>query len=81
MQDDDQNDDDQKQRQNLIVLVVAVVLVIGSVWLLMTYKKYRERQDCFLAGHRNCAPVDTSASKVSYFNALNENLIKSIFGA
>ena len=61
MQDDDHNDDDdQKQRQNLIVLVVAVVLVIGSVWLLMTYKKYRERQDCFLAGHRNCAPVDTS---------------------
>jgi hypothetical protein len=57
MPDDD--DDDRKQRQNLMVLVVAVVLVAGSVWLLLEFKKYRDRQDCFLAGHRDCAPVDT----------------------
>jgi hypothetical protein len=57
MQDDD---DDQKQRQNLIVLAIAVVLVVGSVWLLTKYRQYRDRQDCFLAGHRNCDPIDTS---------------------
>ena len=51
-------DEDHKQRQNLIVALVAVVLVVSSVWLMLEYKKYRDRQDCFLAGHRNCAPVD-----------------------
>jgi hypothetical protein len=55
MQDDD---GDRKQRQNLIVLAIAVALVVGSIWLLLKYKQYRDRQDCFLAGHRNCAPLD-----------------------
>ena len=53
-------DEDHRQRQNLIVLALAVALVAGSVWLLLTYKKYRDRQDCFLAGHHFCVPVDTS---------------------
>ena len=52
-----QDDDDRKQRQNLIVLAIAVVLVVGSIWLLTKYKQYRDQQDCFLAGHRNCAPI------------------------
>ena len=53
-----EDDEDRKQRQNLIVALVAVVLVVSSVWLMLEFKKYRDRQDCFLAGHRNCAPVD-----------------------
>jgi len=56
----DDEDEDRRQRQNLMVLAVAVLLVAGSVWLLLEFKKYRDRQDCFLAGHRNCAPVDTT---------------------
>jgi len=56
----DDEDEDRRQRQNLMVLAVAVLLVAGSVWLLLEFKKYRDRQDCFLAGHRNCAPLDTS---------------------
>ena len=54
------DDDDQKQRQNLMVLVAVVVLVAGSVWLMIKFKEYRDLQDCFLAGHRNCSPVDRS---------------------
>ena len=57
MQDDD---DDRKQRQNLMVGGIAVLLVIGSIWLLLKYKEYRDESDCFLAGRHNCAPIDTS---------------------
>ncbi len=56
MPDDD--DEDRKQRQNLVVLVVTVLLVAGTVWLMIKFKHYRDLQDCFLAGHHNCAPVD-----------------------
>jgi len=56
-----QNDDgDRKQRENLVVAVIAGLLVIGSVWLLLKYKEYRAKSDCFLAGHHNCAPIDMS---------------------
>lgn len=54
------DDEDRKQRQNLVVLVVAILLVAGTVWLMLKFKQYREMQDCILAGHRNCAPIDTS---------------------
>ncbi|HEX4635553.1 MAG TPA: hypothetical protein VH189_05190 [Rhizomicrobium sp.] len=56
----DDEEEDRKQRQNLVVLALAVARVVGGVWLLITFKKYRDRQDCFLAGHHNCAPIDTS---------------------
>ena len=54
------DDDDRKQRQNLVVGGVALLLVVASIWLLMKYKEYRAESDCFLAGHHNCAPIDTS---------------------
>ena len=57
---DQDDDEDRKQRQNLIVLAIALALVVGSVWLMRTYKKYRDQRDCFLAGHHDCAPIDTS---------------------
>ena len=57
MQDDD---DDKKQRENLAVAGAAVFLIIFSVWLLQKYKEYRAESDCFLAGHHNCEPIDTS---------------------
>jgi hypothetical protein len=61
MQNDHDDDrDDRKQRENLMVLGIAVALIVGSVWLLIKYKEYREESDCFLAGHHNCAPVDMS---------------------
>jgi hypothetical protein len=52
------DDEDHKQRQNLIVLVVAGLLVAGSVWLMLEFRHYRDLQDCVLAGHRNCMPLD-----------------------
>ena len=58
MEEDD--DEGRKQRQNLMVLAAVVVLVAGSVWLMIKFKEYRDVQDCFLAGHRNCAPVNRS---------------------
>ena len=56
--EEDDDEEDRKQRQNLMVLVAVVVLVVGSVWLMIKYKEYREVQDCFLAGHRNCSRLD-----------------------
>ncbi len=48
----------QRQRTNLIVFGVAVALVAVTVILLLMLKHGTELQDCFAAGHHNCAPVD-----------------------
>lgn len=48
----------QRQRINLVVAAVAVVLVIGTVVLMVSLHQGIQREDCFAAGHRTCAPID-----------------------
>ena len=47
-----------RQRTNMIVMAIVAVLVLGSVLLLVSLHKGIEREDCFAAGHRTCAPID-----------------------
>ena len=54
--DDDKNQD----AKTLAGLAVAVVLVVLTVFLLVELKHGTARLDCIAAGHKNCAPVDTS---------------------
>jgi hypothetical protein len=58
----DPNDDDydRRSRANIMVLI-AVVVVVGCIigWKM---KKETTLEDCYAAGHRNCAPVDTQGS-------------------
>jgi hypothetical protein len=56
--DEDKEDEDARLRASMVALVVVVALVVGSVWLLVEYRKNSEELDCILAGHKNCAPVD-----------------------
>jgi hypothetical protein len=52
--------DDYKHRMqmNLLALGVTVVLIVAGVWIAETIAEMRKQQDCYLAGRRNCAPID-----------------------
>ncbi len=54
------DDYDQRQRTNLIVAGIAVAIVVATVLLMLMLKHGIELQDCFAAGHRHCAPIDTT---------------------
>lgn len=54
----DQPPDDQRQRANLIAIAIVVVLVLGSVILLVSLRQGINRENCFAANHRTCAPID-----------------------
>jgi hypothetical protein len=56
------DDYDRRQWTNLLVLGVAILLVVTMVLMLML-KHGIELQDCFAAGHHNCAPIDTSQGR------------------
>jgi len=53
-------DDDTRWRTNLVVFVAAVALVVVTVILMLMLKHGIAVQDCFAAGHHNCAPIDTT---------------------
>jgi len=53
------DDYNQRQRSNLIAAVVVVALVVCTVLLMLSLKQGIKQEDCFAAGHRACAPVDT----------------------
>ena len=56
-----QPDEDKKQdAKTLAGLAVAIVLVVLTVFLLVELKRGTALLDCIAAGHKNCAPVDTS---------------------
>ena len=54
--DDDRNQD----TKTLAGLAVAIVLVVLTVFLLVKLKHGTAFLDCIAAGHKNCAPIDTS---------------------
>jgi hypothetical protein len=51
-------DYDQRQRTNLLVAGIAILIVVVTVTLMLLLKHGIELQDCFAAGHHNCAPID-----------------------
>jgi hypothetical protein len=54
--------DEDNYRHRMLVNLAAFVFVAGligaGVWLADTMATMRKNQDCVLAGHRNCTPVD-----------------------
>jgi hypothetical protein len=49
----------QRQRMNLIVAAIVAALVVGTILLLLSLHQGIKQEDCFAAGHRTCAPIDT----------------------
>ena len=55
-----EDDDGNQDTKTLAGLAVAIVLVVLSVFLMVKLKHSTALLDCIAAGHKNCAPVDTS---------------------
>ena len=53
------DDEDPRQRANLLALVFLIALVAAAVALLIGLRHATQIQDCVLAHHRNCAPIDS----------------------
>jgi hypothetical protein len=54
------DDQDNQDAKTLAGLAVAIVIVLVAVFALMKFKQSSTLLDCIAAGHRNCAPVDTT---------------------
>ena len=57
--------DDYKHRMqmNFLGLAITVVLIVTGVWIAETIAEMRKNQDCYLAGRRNCAPIDVPTTR------------------
>jgi hypothetical protein len=53
-------DDDYRHRMlvNAAAFVFVAALIGAGIWLADTMAQMRRNQDCVLAGHRNCTPVE-----------------------
>ena len=58
-----EHDDGYRHRMmvNLAALVFTIALAGAGVWLAIQIGDLRQKQDCFLSGRRNCAPIDVKA--------------------
>ncbi|HEY1934493.1 MAG TPA: hypothetical protein VGG99_21005 [Acetobacteraceae bacterium] len=64
MSDHKQHDHDEPRDTRtaaLIGLIVILVLAIGSIMLVRALRTESQREDCLMAGRRNCAPIDVPA--------------------
>jgi hypothetical protein len=59
----DERDYDADEQVNLFALIFVVLLVVFSVWLLNRFQQATRETDCFLAGHRDCMPVNDSGAE------------------
>lgn len=60
-----EDDDDYRHRTlvNIGAFLFLILLVGGAVWLTSSIADMRKTQDCVLAGHRNCTPLDLGATQ------------------
>jgi hypothetical protein len=54
--------DDYRHRMivNTAAFLFVIALIGAGVWLADSMASLRRNQDCVLAGHRNCVPIETS---------------------
>ena len=52
--------DRNQDAKTLAGLAVAIVLVVLTVFLMVKLKHGTALLDCIAAGHKDCAPIDTS---------------------
>ena len=57
--------DDYRHRMivNGAAFLFVVALIGAGLWLADTMAAMRRNQDCVLAGHRNCSPVETTKER------------------
>lgn len=57
--------DDYRHRMtvNAAAFLFVVALIGAGIWLADTMAAMRRNQDCVLAGHRNCAPVEVTKNR------------------
>jgi hypothetical protein len=57
--------DDYRHRMmmNTAAFLFVVALISAGLWLANTMATMRRNQDCVLAGHRNCTPVEVSRER------------------
>jgi hypothetical protein len=57
--------DDYRHRMmmNTATFLFVVALIGAGLWLANTMATMRRNQDCVLAGHRNCTPVEVSRER------------------
>jgi hypothetical protein len=55
--------DDYRHRMvtNVVAFTFCALLILAGVWLVNKMAEIRKNQDCVLAGHRDCRPVDVPA--------------------
>jgi hypothetical protein len=61
----DQGEDDFRHRMamNALALVVTTILIVIGIWLAVSIADMRKKQDCVLAGGRNCAQLMISPAE------------------
>jgi hypothetical protein len=57
--------DDYRHRMmvNAGAFLFIVLLIGAALWLVDTMAEMRKNQDCVLAGHRGCTPIDLGTSQ------------------
>ena len=57
--------DDYRHRMivNAAAFLLVVALIGAGLWLADTMASMRRNQDCVLAGHRNCTPVEVTKER------------------
>ena len=57
--------DDYRHRMmmNAAAFLFVVALISAGLWLANTMATMRRNQDCVLAGHRNCTPVEVTRER------------------
>lgn len=58
-------DDDYRHRMtvNAAAFLFVAALIGAGIWLADTMAAMRRNQDCVLAGHRNCAPIEVTKNR------------------
>jgi hypothetical protein len=63
----ERGDEPDDYRHRMLVNAVAFLFVLGLIgaglWLAETMAELRRNQDCVLAGHLNCLPVEVSKER------------------
>ena len=47
----------------LVILVTIALVCVGGYFLLMKLIDVSQQEDCFLAGRRNCAPIEVPSRR------------------
>ncbi len=57
--------DDYRHRMmvNAAAFLFVVALIGAGIWLADTMAAMRRNQDCVLAGHRNCTPIEVTKNR------------------